>query len=99
VAVLRGRAKFNLEWWNKTTMVTAKRCLFFKKLFSTYRQCECTYRIPLLKDSSELIFGDGPHDPVQAVVGKLLLKSNCVTLLPLLLKETSYFESVTHFSL
>jgi hypothetical protein len=33
------------------------------------------------------------------VVGKLLLKSNCVTLLPLLLKETSYFESVTHFSL
>ncbi len=34
-----------------------------------------------------------------AVVGKLLLKSNCVTLLPLLLKETSYFESVTHFFL
>jgi hypothetical protein len=31
------------------------------------------------------------------VVGKLLLKSNCDTLLPLLLKETSYFESVTHF--
>jgi hypothetical protein len=25
------------------------------------------------------------------VVGKLLLKSNCVTLLPLLLKETSHF--------
>jgi hypothetical protein len=36
---------------------------------------------------------------VLAVVGKLLLKSNCVTLLPLLLKETSYFESVTHFSM
>ncbi len=33
------------------------------------------------------------------VVGKLLLKSNCVTLLPLLVKETSYFESVTHFSM
>ncbi len=35
----------------------------------------------------------------EPVVGKLLLKSNCVTLLPLLLKETSSFKSVTHFSL
>jgi hypothetical protein len=29
----------------------------------------------------------------------VLLKSNCVTLLPLFLKETSYFESVTHLFL
>jgi hypothetical protein len=36
---------------------------------------------------------------IQAVVGKLLLKSNCVTLLPLHYKETGHFESVTHFSL
>jgi hypothetical protein len=36
---------------------------------------------------------------IGTVVGKLLLKSNCVTLLPLLLKETSYFDSVTQFSL
>ncbi len=31
------------------------------------------------------------------VVGKLLLKSNDVTLLLLLFKETSYFQFVTHF--
>jgi hypothetical protein len=34
---------------------------------------------------------------IQSVVGKLLLKSNCVTLLPLLSKEPSYFKSDTHF--
>ncbi len=32
------------------------------------------------------------------VVGNLLFKRNYVTLLPLLLKETSYFWSVTHFT-
>ncbi len=34
-----------------------------------------------------------------AVVGKLLLKSNGVTLLPLLVRVTRYLSSVTHFSL
>jgi hypothetical protein len=34
-----------------------------------------------------------------SVVVKLLLKSSGVTLLPLLVKETSYFYSVIHFSL
>ncbi len=33
------------------------------------------------------------------VVRKLLLKSNTITLLPLLVKETSYFYSVTYFYL
>ncbi len=32
-----------------------------------------------------------------SVVGKLLLKSNGITLLPLLLKETSYFHSISPF--
>ncbi len=31
------------------------------------------------------------HHASLTVVGKLLLKNNCVTLRPLLLKETSYF--------
>jgi hypothetical protein len=54
---------------------------------------------PWLANDERLLFQQMDPSVLRTVAGKLLLKSNCVTLLPLLLKETSYFSSFTHFSL
>jgi hypothetical protein len=57
---------------------------------------------PEISTESCFLFGGNfkltvPEVDLQTMMGKLLLKSNCVTLFPLLLKETSYFQSVPFF--
>jgi hypothetical protein len=66
-----------------------------RNIFVIFTCAYCTFILFLLRTlyiQLTLLF----CSPV-TVVGKLLLKSNRVTLLPLLLKETSFFKSIINF--
>jgi hypothetical protein len=88
----------NLVWQSVLVHHLAGCC--GSRLMAEYELCSyfwllCELLFLCFNDSVEIV-GGWMHS-LRSVVGKLLLKSNCFTLLPLLLKETSYFESVTHF--